>query len=56
MCMFEWVTSSAGAYRSQERALDSLELEKQGIVGCFTLVLGIEHGSSTGAARIVLNY
>lgn len=25
------------------------------IVSCFTLVLGIEHGSSTGA-RVVLNY
>lgn len=49
------MTWSAGAYRSQERALDSLELEKQAIVSGFTLVLGIEHGSSTGA-RIALNY
>lgn len=46
---------SAGAYRSQERALDSLEPERQAIVSCFALVLGIEHGSSTGA-RIALSY
>lgn len=48
VCVF--TSESAGAFRAQKRASDSLGLELQATVSCQTWVLGAELGASGKAA------